>query len=161
MYDIFVSTTGRDVLLPDGKFYSMYGLYIAHLLSGYDKVSMPADALPPDAESRSIFLDILDKEGGRFPAVRDETDLWLYFVGFVYFIFGYFPLAVKIFNIALSILSIFLIFRITRRHFGDLAANTFLIIGLFLPTQVGYSITLSKDFVRMFVVYLTLWVVYG
>ena len=90
VYDISVSTTGRDVLLPDGKFYSMYGLYISLLASGYDKDSMPADALPPDAESRGLFLDILNKEGGKFPPVKDETDLWLYFMGFIYFLFGYF-----------------------------------------------------------------------
>ena len=66
-YDIFVSTTGRDILLPDGKFYSMYGLYISLLMSGYDRDSIPEDSLPRDAESRKIFLDILEKEEGKFP----------------------------------------------------------------------------------------------
>ena len=160
-YDLFVTSTDRNILLPDEKFYSMRGRYVSILLNGYDKDNFTKDMLPADRTSREIFDEILRIERGRFPPLTNETNLYSYLIGVIYFIFGYFPLAVRVFNILLSIGSTYLIFRIAKRRFGELAANLFLIVALFLPTQFGYSITLSRDFVRVFVVCLTLWVIYG
>jgi 4-amino-4-deoxy-L-arabinose transferase-like glycosyltransferase len=79
----------------------------------------------------------------------------------IYFIFGYFPLGVRVFNILLSLTSTYFLFDIGKRQFGALTANIFLLIALFLPTQILYSITLSKDFLRVFVICLALWILYG
>lgn len=160
-YDIFVGVTANDVLLPDSRFYSMSGRYISCLLNGYDRESFTKDMAPPDRLSQAIFAEIVNDGGGRPPPLKSESGIYYYVIGFIYFIFGYFPLGVRIFNIALSIAGTYFMFRIAKRQFGDIPANIFLIIALFLPTQFGYSITLSKDFIRMFMVCIVLWAIYG
>lgn len=160
-YDIFVSVTGLDVLLPDSKIYSMNGRYIASKYNGYRIGTFYEDMAYPDGESRAIFKNIINTEKGRLPDVNSETSIYYYIIGAIYFIFGYFPLGVRIFNILLGIASVYFIFKIAKRQFGGLTANIFLVTALFLPTQFGYSITLSKDFIRVFIVSFILWVIYG
>ncbi len=162
MYDCFVSVTGNEALVPDGKFYSVRGRYIALLLSGYDSKSFTRNMVPPDWESEYILLNAIKTEGGRIPIrFSDESTVYTYIIGIIYLIFGYFPLGVRVFNIVLSIGSTYLLFMVAKRQFGDLVANLFLLIALFLPSQFVYSLTLTRDFIRMFVVSLTLWVIYG
>lgn len=160
-YDCFVNVTGKDLLVPDSKFYSIRGLYISFLLNGYDKDHFIKNMLPGDAMSRSIFVNTVEWAKGRLPNCRDDTNLFIYCIGIIYFLFGYFPLGVRIVNVVLGIGSVYLLFKIGRRHFGVLAANLFLLIALFLPTQLIYSITISRDVIRMFLVCLILWVIYG
>lgn len=160
-YDIFVSVSGNDILLPDGKFYSIGGRYIAILLNGFHKDSITLDMVASDPESRRLFKDVFQKAGGSFPALDNETSVFIYLVGIIYFIFGYCPLLIRILNIVLSIGSVILIYKVAKRHFSVMAANMFLLAGLFLPTHVIYSITLSRDLLRMFVVYVILWIIYG
>jgi hypothetical protein len=161
MYDAFVLLTDRDILLPDSKFYSTQGRYIAFLLNGNTNESLTMDILPKDPVARRIFYEAAYTAGGRLPPVTNETALYIYIIGLIYLVFGYFPLGVRIFNISLSVLGAYFVFKIAKRCFGDLAANVFLLIGLFLPTQFIYSITLSKDFIRTFLVYFVLWIIFG
>lgn len=162
MYDGFVSVTGNELLAPDGKFFSVRGRYVALLLNGYRAESFTRDMVPPDWHSQYILEDAVKTEGGRIPLrFSDESTVFTYIIGVIYFIFGHFPLGVRVFNIALSMGSTYLLFLVARRHFGDLVANLFLLVALFLPSQFVYSLTLTRDFIRMFVVSLTLWVIYG
>jgi hypothetical protein len=161
-YDIYVSATDRDFLLPDSKFYSIKGRYVSLLLEGNSIGTFTRDMVPPDRMSQAIFIDTLEKEGGRFPSCKNnEGNLYSYVVGGIYFLFGYNTIWVRLFNIVLSIAATYLLFLVGRRHFGVVAANLFLIIALFLPTQFGYSITFSRDFMRMLLISLILWVIYG
>ena len=160
-YDIYVTITDRDVLLPDSKFYSVRGRYVDLLLQGYNKNSFTKDLLPSDTFSQEIFVEVLRVENGGLPKKANETNLYSYIVGIIYFIFGYSTIWVRVSNICISILSAYLLFRVAKKRFGDLAANLFLLIALFLPSQIIYSITLSKDFMRMFLISLLIWGIYG
>ena len=160
-YDCFVTVTDKDILLPDSKFYSVRGRYISLLFSGYNKNTLSGELVPGDKHSQYIFADALAKEGGKLPIHPDESTVFTYIVGLIYLIFGYFPFWIRVLNIALSVCSACLLFSIARRQFGDLTARIFLLAALFLPTQFMYSITLTRDFVRMFVITLILWVIYG
>jgi len=160
-YDIYVNITHNFVFLPDEEFYSIRGRYISLLLDGYGEGSFRKDVIPQGQTSQDIFVDVVKKESGLLPRKLDETNVFSYVIGLIYFTFGYFPLGVRIFNIFLSIASTYLIYRVADRRFGMLTANLFLLIALFLPTQIGYSITLSKDFLRMFVISILVWGVYG
>jgi len=157
--------TDNDFILPDSKFYSMGGWYTALLLSGYEADNIPTRLLPPGKDSLALFRDCRHQQRlyGRdgLPALNNETNLYFYIIAFIYLVFGYFPLGVRIFNIMLSVVSTLFVFQITKKQFGQNAGRAFLLIGLFLPTQFVYSITLSKDFIRMFVVYFILWLIYG
>ncbi len=161
-YDVYVSVTDRDFLLPDSKFYSIKGRYVSLLLEGNGIGSFTRDMVPLDQMSQAIFIDILKTEKGQFPSCKNnEGNVYSYLVGAIYFIFGYATIWIRLFSIFLSIAAAYLLFMIGRRHFGVAAANLFLLVALFLPTQFGYSITLSRDFMRMFVISLILWVIYG
>jgi len=161
-YDIYVTITGRDILLPDSKFYSVRGRYVDLLLQGYDKESVTRDLLPNDKASLDIFIDTMDLEHGKLsPILRDSTTIFFYVVGIIYFVLGYSTIWVRVFNIALSICSVYLLFRVAKKHFGELAANLFLLIALFLPSQFGYSITLCRDFMRVFIVSFIVWLFYN
>lgn len=156
-----MSVTDNDVLLPDSKFYSVRGRYISCLLNGYDKRYFDRSMVPPDSDSGVIFMHIT-QQSESFPRLKDdENNFFAYIVGSIYFIFGYFPLGVRIFNIALSILASYFTYSIAKRQFDDVTANIVLGITLFLPTQIVYSITLSKDFIRMFLLMLIMWLIYG
>lgn len=171
LYDIFVSLTDNDILLPDSKFYSMNGCYVMLSLLGYDKIFsklnfipkeiLPKEVIPEDVKSQKMLWKIISEQKGSRPSFTDETHIFYYIIGLIYLIFGYFPLGVRILNVILSVSGAYLLFKISRRHFGEFAANAFLLAALFLPTQFGYSITMSRDFLRMFVISFILWVIYG
>ena len=160
-YDIFVTVTDKDFLLPDSKFYSARGRYVDLLLQGYSKKSITRDLLPNDSVGQEVFVEVLRAGNGSLPKELNDTNIYAYIVGIIYFIFGYSTIWVRVFNIFISILSAYLLFRVANRRFGDLAANLFLLIALFLPTQIIYSITLSRDFVRMFLISFIIWGIYG
>lgn len=160
-YDIYVAVTGNDILLPDSSFYSVRGRYIDLLLQGYNRQSLSWELIPGDKNSHEIFISVLQEARGSFPPMVNEPTAYIYVIGMIYFLLGFFTIWIRVFNICLSMLSVYLLFKVSKRYFGDLAANLFLLIALFLPTQLGYSITLSRDFIRVFVVSLTIWIVYN
>lgn len=160
-YDVFVTVTDKDLLLPDSKFYSVKGRYADLLFEGYSQRSFTKDLLNNDRVSQEIFIDILRAEKGKLPLSINGSNIFTYLICIIYFVFGYFTIWVRIFNICVSMLSVYLLFRVAERHFGDLAANLFLITALFLPVQLGYSITLSRDFIRVFGISLLIWAIYN
>ncbi|MDD3905513.1 MAG: hypothetical protein PHS46_03160 [Candidatus Omnitrophica bacterium] len=160
-YDVFVSVTDRDVLLPDSKYYSTTGEYIAFLLDSHTIADMESYFKGKDAHTQFIFFDTLKYQKGHFIAPKAEAIIYIYIIGVIYFIFGHLTILVRFFNIFLSIMSVYFIFMIAKRKFGDLTANLFLLFALFLPAHFMYSITLSRDFVRVFVVTFILWLLYG
>lgn len=161
LYDGYVAVTDKDILLPDGKFYSIRGRYIALVLAGHTPATLTKGLVPGDRASQAIFADILAAEKGRLPPYPNESTVFTWIIGFIYLVFGYVPLGVRIFNIVLSLASTYLVFRVAERQFGEKTAAVFLAVALFLPTQVMYSITLTRDFLRMFVISVMVWVVYG
>ena len=100
------------------------------LLNGFGKDSFTMNAVPKDTESRNIYLDVVQKQNGHFLPVN-ENNIFSTIIGLIYFVFGYFPLGVRVFNISLSIFSVYFLFRIAKRKFGVITANLFLIIALF------------------------------
>ena len=61
-YDAFVSLIDNDFLLPDSRFYSVTGWYIALLMSGYGIDCMPVDAVPAGRQARTLFYDCIMRE---------------------------------------------------------------------------------------------------
>lgn len=160
-YDIFVTITDKDILLPDSKFYSLRGRYVDLLLQGYNGKSFTKDLLPKDRLDQETFIGVLETEKGGLPKKLNNTNIYAYVVGIIYLISGYRTIWVRVFNICISMLSVYLLFKVAKRHFGGLAANLFLLVGLFLPTQFIYSVTLSRDFLIALIVSLMIWMIYN
>lgn len=159
-YDIFVTVTDKDILLPDSKFYSVRGRYVDLLLQGYTRWTFTYDVVPPDRIGRDIFIDVIHQEAGGLPSKLNEPAVYSYIVGAIYFVFGYHTIWVRVFNIILSMTSVYLLFRIAVVYFGEVPAKLFLVAALFLPTQFIYSITMCRDFLRMFLLSFVLWLAY-
>lgn len=145
-YDIYATLTDKDVLLPDTKFYSIKGRYVALLLDGYDGTSLTTDLVPGDRTSRDIFTEILNSEKGDFPKYKNETNLFSHIVGLGYYFFGYHTIWIRIFNICLSILSAYLLFLVAKKLFGDVTANMFLVVALFFTQSIRIFHYLFKGF---------------
>ena len=116
--------------------------------------------IPSDRDSGKIFEFIM-QQYRLFPLLEQESSVFPYIIGVIYFIFGFFPLGVRIFNIALSILASYFSYSIAKKQFNEKTANIVLVVTLFMPAQIIYSITLSRDLIRMFPVMLIMWLIYG
>lgn len=117
--------------------------------------------LPLEEPDRIVFLNILLGDLPKdIASDHSEISLFSYIVAVLYALLGDLTIWVRLFNILLSMGSALMLYVIMKRLFDDLAANLFLLIALFLPTQVGYSITLSRDFIRVFFISLMLWSLY-
>jgi len=165
IYDISVSVTGRDIFLPDSPYYIGHGQYINTVLHGFDEKKMKVYAMrlnPPTQEMFIGGIGLLEKERFRY-SVRNSQDaiVYIFIIGALYYMFGPVGIIIRIFNIFLCVVSVYFIFRIAKRKFGDLAANLFLLIALFLPTLFGYSIMICRDFLRVFMVAGMLYIIYG
>lgn len=131
-------------------------------MRGYSKNTFTMDLIPPERDSLELFQAVMSKEEHMvLPPINTDNKLYLHLVALLFFLFGYLPLAVRLMNIAFSIGSALLLFNVGRRNFGVLASNIFLLIALFLPSQVIYSITISKDLVRTFAVSSVIFILYG
>jgi len=161
-YDIFVSVTGKDIIAPDSKFYSINGRYVSLVFEGYGGKNMPftKDLLLGDKSSDQIFIDALKREKMQLPPLNSAVGVHFRLIGILYFIFGYSTICVRVFNICLSILSVYLLYNVARRYFERVTANFFLLLALFLPTLFVYSITMSRDMFRVFLISLAIWTAY-
>jgi len=160
-YDAYVVLTGNDPLLPDSRFYSVNGQYVAATLNKYNIAIYGNYYFPGDSVGRAIFNDAVNMNKGGLPKHFNETTVFQYIVGVMYFIFGVHTILIRLLNIALSIACTWFVFDIIRKKVREDIAVVFLAVALFLPTQVCYSITLSKDFLRAFAVTFILWGIYG
>ena len=160
-YEVLTAFSGKDMLVPDSEFYSVCGSYMASYIDDFKDTARVRQLFPVSAEGKNIFYDLIKRHHGYALPVSGEMGLFPFIIGIIYSMFGYVPVAVKIFNICLSIASAYFIFRIAKRHFGNLAANIFLIAALFLPTELGYSLTMCRDLMRVFAITFILWVIYG
>lgn len=158
---MLVTATDKDVLLPDSKFYSVRGRYVNLLLQGYDRTCFPKTSLPADRTGRAMFIDEARQGDGTLPDDVNEANAYSYIIGVIYYVLGCYTIWIRIFNICISILSVFLLSRVAERLFGQITAKLFLLIALFLPTQFGYSITLSRDFLRVLVFSIAIWILYN
>lgn len=160
-YDIFVFARGSDPLFPDSRFYTVTGKYVSFLINGYDNGSLISDMAPVDKYGRDIFFNAMSDGRLQKWRIYSADCQFFYLTGLVYFLFGDFSIWIRVLNIVLSIASAYLLFAIAKKHFGILAANLFLIMALFLPTLFFYSMMISKDVLRLFIVCVILWGIYG
>jgi hypothetical protein len=95
-----------------------------------------------------------------FPGHQHLLDgMYPYLLMGLYAVFGYTPLLPKLINIGLAALSAVLIFDITRRTFGGLAAVLAALGATLLPTVVIWSVVSLKESLVLFTVLLGLRIV--
>jgi hypothetical protein len=138
----------KEIIVPDGAFYSASAVKMAKLdifkqrIWDREIIRWYWNITWDDYCKRLINSDSL------------ETRSWLHILSFIYSSIGYNTLVIRFLNVFLSISSALFLYGIFRCRWA-------LIVCLLLPTQILYSMSLCRDFMREFLICGLLWLVYS
>jgi hypothetical protein len=154
-YNFFVMNLKMPVFAFDGEAYSIIGWYIALVLKGANMLMLPQSMIPNDYCVVGGFFGTIANFGGHLPPVYQYgITIYSYMIGLFYYIFGYAPVLLRLFNSGLSVLAAFLAYDITKRVFTEKVARIAFVIMLFNPSFVLYSISLQRDTLVNFLILL-------
>ena len=140
-YHLWLLPGNQDLIGPDGEGFIQRGWYIAKVLSNKVDYEVPSNELV-----FKIFYRVVDYYGGKLPPFNSRAnDLFTYFIGFIFYLFGYIPLLIKFFNILISALSAFLIYRLALKIYQDRIARMALVLFTFFPSIFMFSISALRD----------------
>lgn len=131
--------SGSD-LVGDSVGYSGGGAYVAEVLTN-KKVNglLIADELANLIRFRETYK-------GSFPRYEAwRVGGYTYYLGLIYAFFGFSPVAVKLINSLLFIITAYIIYRYLLKYFGQRSAFYFLAFFLFLPSLFIWSVSGVKD----------------
>lgn len=130
---LFLATDHQQIVSffwdGDGKYLKMRGLWIRNFWSG-----MPTDAL----DLREAF---------------SRTYGWttyLYLIAYLQYLTGPAPYGIHLLNVAIFMATALLLYRVARSAYGSRAALLGLVILLFLPTPLMWSISALKESLYVF-----------
>ena len=156
IYDAICRAANWEFIVPDGVGYSVRALVAANIMNRTDVLCpspMPLDRRWWDGYFRLAIRSYTE------PVARGETAAFVYSVGFLYSKFGYHTFIPRLLNTFISFVCAFMIFDIVRKY-DKTAAILFILAAFLLPSQVIYSLSISKDFIRMFFITAVIWIAY-
>lgn len=141
---------GAD-LIGDARAYSGSGQYMAEVLTGRPM---------PDVDGNEPLwaVTLRDLYKGSIPAGGYRVDYFAKYVGLIYAMFGYDPIAVKFTNSFLSIFTGILLFFLIKDMFSVKTAQIGLALSIFWPSLFLWSVTGTKDTLTIFLIVLCLFV---
>jgi hypothetical protein len=141
---------GAD-FIGDARAYSVGGQYIAEIIT--NKLMPTIDGTEPK------WLSMLrDEFKGTIPAGAYRVDSFTNYIGFIYSAFGYAPITVKFINSSLSVFTAVLIFFFVKDRFSDKAANIALLLCLFWPSLLMWSVTGLKESLSIFLITVSVYI---
>ena len=144
-YYSFLSTGKGVDFMPDARAYSASGQYIAEALTN--------SHIEPDDGNEPAWVDHLRHTyRGDVPPLEYRVDTYARYVGVIYSVFGYSPMAVKFMNSALSLFTALLVFFLARKMFSFKTAAIAFSLYVFMPSVFLWSVTGMKDPLIFFLV---------
>jgi len=140
----------KEIIAPDGAFYSASALVSGgtDIRGTWDReVIMWYWMMLDDTDYGRPYKRLINATG------NNDVFHWVYFMKKVYSVFGYKPIIIRLTNVFISIVSAFFLYGVFRCRWA-------LLLCLILPTQVIYSVSMCRDFMREFVVCGVLWLFY-
>ncbi len=132
-----------DALGPDGEVYSLNGWYISRLMLGRDLYTMPNSTVFKYIDYENL-VNIIHSEG--WPAYSSyQAGKYSYYIGLIFASIGYSPLVIKIINCLYSILTGITIYHIGSEVFNQRVGKISMVVFLFMPSSVLFSITALKE----------------
>ncbi len=129
---------------PDAVIYNSNAFFIAHVLKG--EVYEPGEDFKEPFITDSMFENYEIYKGFLPQFGIYQYNLFVYLIGFIYYLFGYSPVAVKLLNCLIGSLIPVLTFVIAKYVFrSDATARWSAIITMLFPSIVFWSVTLLKD----------------
>ncbi len=142
---------GSD-LFGDARAYSYSGNYIAEVLRGEP---LPARYVGNDAVGLEYLREI--NRGVIPPRNQYQVGGMGYVVGWFYAVFGHSPLTVKWFNVCLGVLTAGLLYDLVRRMAGVTAARVAMLLVLWWPSMLLWSVTGLKDAIATIGLLVPIW----
>ena len=140
-FHLWLLPGNKDLIGPDGEGFSQRGWYIAKVLSG--KVSYEA---PTKEYVFKHFYRVVDAYKGHLPVFNSRGNgLYTYFIGLVYYLFGYAPLVIKGINICISAVSSVVLYLIASEVYSKRIARKAFVIYTFFPTVFIFSMSALRD----------------
>ena len=143
----------------DARIYSYNGLYIARTILNTDPKGVIGSYQYAEIYK---YIDYYFSEfKGALPSIcwysLRTTSVYSYFIGFLYMLFGYVPLMIKLLNSVFCVLAAIFIYAIVRDIFDINTARLSLLLVIFYPSLVFWSITGLKEAFILFFISLFLW----
>lgn len=151
-YFSYSRSVGSD-LIGDARAYSGSGQYIAEAVTGRPMPNI-------DGNEPEWVKTLRDTYKGAIPISGYRIELFSKYVGLTYSLFGYDPIAVKLINSFLSVLTGILLFFLLKGIFSIETAKICLFLSLFWPSIFLWSVTGSKDPLTFFLITLMLYIFY-
>ncbi|MFA5089601.1 MAG: hypothetical protein WC510_01050 [Candidatus Omnitrophota bacterium] len=137
---------GAD-LVGDARAYSSSAQYIAEIATG--------EPMPTIDGNEPKWLEFLRAHyKGSIPSGGYRVDNFARYVGLIYSVFGYDPIAVKLINSFLSVSTCILLFFLIKDMFSAVIAKIALAISIFWPSMFLWSVTGTKDSLVIFLIIL-------
>lgn len=124
--------------MPDSDYYSSRGFIYAAYVNGMDNVVT------------RHYLGLAGKQYG--------WSIYLYVIGFFYYLFNYSPIAVMFINCLIGALGAFFIYKVSL-NFGKIVSRVAFLLAAFLPNLVIWSTANFKEPSYIFLNLLSLWAI--
>lgn len=140
-FHLWLAPGSKDLIGPDGEGFSQRGWYIAKVLRG------EADYRTPSREFVfEQFNRVVDFYKGELPPFNSRANgLFTYFIGFVYYLFGYRPFLIKAVNILINAASSIVLYSLASKIYNKEIAKTAFVVFTFFPTLFIFSISALRD----------------
>ncbi len=145
LYHAALWTVDMEDFFGDAHSNASFGLYISQVLQGVKEPQASAVA-PYSWLSWEDLIYWYDRTGGQIPVSQYRVNIFVYFMGIFYALFGYSPLALKFLTALLFTLAALSAYLIAKELFDLRVARITLVGGLFFPSLLFWSSTgLIKD----------------
>lgn len=135
---------GSD-FIGDARAYSASAQYIAEVITKKPAQDIDNNEIDWVNYMRDTYL-------GSLPNIGYRADMFVRHVGFIYAVFGYNPIIIKLVNSLLSVFTGILLFMIARKFFSEKTAKIVLVLTLFWPSILLWSVTGIKESILIFLI---------
>lgn len=156
-FHLWLVPGNQDIIGPDGEGYSQRGWYIAKVLKGEKGYGTPTDEWV-----FKMFYRVVDYYGGKLPPFNSRGNTFFtYFIGFVYYLFGYVPIMIKSLNLAISGFSSIIVYNMAKHIYNARSGRLALLIFTFFPSIFIFSMSLLREPLIIFCVLVILYKLIG
>jgi len=135
-YHMYLNQGRPDMIGPDGEVYLQRGWYISRILLGQNPYLIPSNDYSFTYHTAIVkaYKEFLPHWSAY------QIGIYSYFIGFIFTIFGYNPIMIKLSNALASVLSAVIVYLIGRECFNRQTARAAMCCFIFLPSVFRDSI---------------------
>lgn len=145
--------------LGDARGYSNNALYVSYAMQDKNPDDFPYTDNSLTGSLEDCFNELKYKYKGALPPLSFRIDGFVYLIGLIYSMFGYSPLSIKLLNGLLFTCAAIILYFIVRDIFDIKVAKMSLLIILFWPSNLLWSITGLKEAITFLSLVMSMWLI--